>query len=56
MINSYLISFNIPKDNSKTPILLIGKKRLNQSVEIINAITGDEVLALYKQLIKEKGE
>ena len=40
---------------SKTnDILVVGRKRMNQSVEIINAFQGEEAEELYKKLVGEK--
>ena len=57
MVDSIIISY----DNSSNdiPILLVGKKRPNQSVEIVNAFQGDEATELYKRLTtvkKSKGD
>ena len=37
-----------------TGVLIVGKKRMNQSVEIINAFQGEEAQELYKRLITVK--
>lgn len=37
-------------------VLIVGKKRINESVEIINAFQGEEAEWLYKKLVGEKGE
>ena len=39
-------------------VLVVGRKRKNQSVEIVNAFQGEEALELYKKLVtkKEKNE
>ena len=36
-------------------VLIVGRKRPNQSVNIINAFQGKEAEELYKKLIGEKG-
>jgi hypothetical protein len=41
-------------DNDDTGVLIIGRKRMNQSVEIINAFQGEEAKELYKKLITKK--
>lgn len=43
------------KKGEGEPILVIGRKRVNESVEIINAFQGEEAEKLYKHLV-EKGE
>lgn len=35
-------------------VLVVGRKRKNQSVEIVNAFQGEEALALYKKLVTKK--
>ena len=36
-------------------VLIVGRKRPNESVEIINAFQGEEAEELYKKLIGKKG-
>ena len=45
---------SISFSDSDTGVLVVGRKRKNQSVEIINAFQGKEALALYKKLITKK--
>lgn len=55
MVDSILVSVDFPnKDN--TGVLLVGRKRMNQSVEIINVFQGDEARELYETLITVKKE
>lgn len=35
-------------------VLVVGRKRKNQSVEIVNAFQGEEALELYKTLVTQK--
>ena len=35
-------------------VLVVGRKRKNQSIEIVNAFQGDEALGLYKKLVTKK--
>lgn len=35
-------------------VLVVGRKRKNQSVEIVNAFQGEEALELYKKLVTKK--
>ena len=37
-------------------VLIVGEKRINQSVDIINAYQGEEAYELYKKLAVKKGE
>lgn len=36
-------------------ILVVGRKRPNESVEIINAFQGDEAKEIYQKLITKRG-
>lgn len=35
-------------------VLIVGRQRKNQSIEIVNAFQGDEALELYKKLVTQK--
>lgn len=37
-------------------VLIVGEKRMNQSVDIINAYKGEEAYELYKKLTVRKGD
>ena len=52
MIGSVIVSYD--NQSNDIPILIVGKKRLNQSVEIINAFQGDEAIELYNRLTTVK--
>ena len=45
------VDFTNGKDNS---VLIVGRKRPNQSVEIINAFQGEEAEELYRRLTEKK--
>lgn len=45
---------SISFSNTDTGVLIVGRKRKNQSIEIINAFQGDEALELYKKLVTKK--
>ena len=51
--DTVLVSFNRESPTSD-PILIVGRKRKNQSVEIINAFQDDEAVELYNRLITVK--
>lgn len=55
MTTSIIVSYdNSPPDK---PILIVGKKRINKSIDIINAFEGDEAVELFNRLITvKKGE
>ena len=40
MVDSILVSVDF-SNNNDTGVLIVGRKRMNQSVEIINAFQGD---------------
>ena len=50
---SLIIGYDIdrPTDNA---VLIVGRKRMNESIEIINAFQGEEATELYKRLITKK--
>lgn len=50
---SLLIGYTFNSETNNR-VLVVGKKRFNQSVEIINAFQGDEAEELYKKLIEVK--
>ena len=45
---------SISFSNKYTGVLIVGRKRKNQSIEIVNAFQGDEALELYKKLVTQK--
>lgn len=49
MIDSIIVSYD--DQSNDEPILIVGKKRMNQSVEIVNAFQGMEAKELYEKLI-----
>ncbi len=53
MTDTILIGVDLA-DNDDTGVLIIGRKRMNQSVEIINAFQGEGAKELYKKLITKK--
>ena len=54
MISSILVSYD--DQSNDEPILIVGKKRMNQSVEIVNAVQGLEASAIYRKLIEQPKE
>ena len=45
---------SISFSDKDTGVLVGGRKRKNQSIEIVNAFQGDEALELYKKLVTQK--
>lgn len=54
MIDGVVVSVDFSNKND-TGVMLVGRKRMNQSMEIINAFQGDEARELYERLITKKG-
>lgn len=54
MTDSILIGFDRKSDSIDQAVLIVGKKRPNQSVEIVNAFEGIEAIKLYEKLIARK--
>lgn len=48
-IDTLLVSFN-PENR----LMLVGRKRRNQAVDIVNAFEGDEAERLYNSLLEKK--
>ena len=55
IVDTILVSFTKVEDknNPDNGLLVIGRKRLNESVEVINAFEGKEANDIYKKLITE---
>lgn len=53
MVDTILIGVDFA-NNDSTGVLIVGRKRMNQSVEIINAFQGEEAEELYKRLTTKK--
>lgn len=53
MNDTIIVSYD--DHSNDIPILIVGRKRLNESAEVINAFDGDEAKELYERLITVKG-
>lgn len=53
MNDTIIVSYD--DHSNDVPILIVGRKRLNESTEIINAFDGDEAKELYERLVTVKG-
>ena len=54
MIDTLLIGYDLsPKEENV--VLIISRKRPNESVEIVNAFQGEEAKQLYQKLITKNG-
>ena len=55
MINlSDTLLVSISFSEKDTGVLVVGRQRKNQSIEIVNAFQGDEAFELYKKLVTQK--
>lgn len=45
---------SISFSDKDTGVLVIGRKRKNESIDIVNAFQGEEALDLYKKLVTKK--
>jgi hypothetical protein len=54
MNDTIIVSYD--DHSSDIPILIVGRKRLNESAEVINAFDGDEAKELYERLVTIKGD
>lgn len=50
---SFLVSFDF--NDKDVPILLVGRKKKGNAVEIVNAFQGEEAASIYKMLTTAKG-
>ena len=53
MVDSILVSVDFSNKDGNG-VLIVGRKRMNQSVDIINAFQGDEARELYEKLVTKK--
>ena len=53
MTDCILVSFDKYEKDSRS-VLIIGRLRINESTDIINAFQGEEAEKLYKRLITRK--
>ena len=45
---------SISFSDKDTGVLVVGRKRKNKSIEIVNAFQGEDALELYKKLVTRK--
>lgn len=53
LTDTMLVSFHRESPTSE-PILLIGRKRMNESMEIINAFKGQKAIDIYNSLTEKE--
>lgn len=54
MIDSLLIGVDFSNTDG-TGVLIVGRKRMNQTPEIVNAFSGEDARTLYKLLTTKTG-
>ena len=54
--DTILVGFDYDPTEKDTCVLIVGRKRKNDSVEIINAFKGKEAKKLYEKLITKSEE
>lgn len=55
MVDSLIISIDTTNGKDNT-VLIVGRKRPTQEMEIVNAFQGTEAIEMYHKLITPKGE
>lgn len=50
---SLIIGYDI-NHSTNNAVLIVGKKRANEPIEIINAFQGEEAAELYRKLVTKK--
>lgn len=54
MDRSFIVSFSFNMDNPSKNVCIVGEKRMNQSMEIINAFMGSDADDIFKKLTTKK--
>ena len=54
-IDSLIISYMEHEGDPDDNLLLVGTKTPGQSLDILNAITGERATKLYEELLRKKG-
>ena len=53
-MNEVLLVSYVGRHNKDESVMIIGKKRENGTVEILNALTGKDATDIYEKLVKVK--
>ena len=53
-VESLLVSITYD-DNNNINLMVVGKKRKNEAIDIVNAFQGEDAARLYHELIAKKG-
>lgn len=54
MERSFIVSFSFDMDDPDKSVCLVGEKRMNQSMEIINAFQGSDADDIFRKLTTKK--
>lgn len=52
--DALLVGFDYYPEGNDRAVLIIGRKQMNESIEIINAFGGKEAIELYEKLTKRE--
>ena len=56
MERSFIVSFSFNMDDPTKPVCLVGEKRMNQSMEIVNAFQGSDADDIFRKLTTKKAD
>ena len=54
MERSFVVSFSFNMDDPDKSVCLVGEKRMNQTMEIVNAFQGSDVDDIFRKLTTKK--
>ena len=54
MERSFVVSFSFNMDDPDKSVCLVGEKRMNQSMEIVNAFQGSDADDIFRKLTTKK--
>lgn len=54
MERSFVVSFSFNMDDPDKSVCLVGEKRMNQSMEIVNAFQGSDADDIFRKLVTKK--
>ena len=54
MERSFVVSFSFNMDDPSKSVCLVGEKRMNQSMEIVNAFQGSDADDIFRKLTTKK--
>lgn len=54
MERSFVVSFSFNMDDPSKSVCIVGEKRMNQSMEIVNAFQGSDADDIFRKLTTKK--